>query len=197
MISLHYPSKPSHNTKLRHYLRLKRRKLCDTQQLNASLKLQRQLLSLPIWSNARNVALYTATDGEISLAPLTRWLWRHSKNAYLPVIDQGRLVFSIITPGNQYQFNRYHIAEPAHTRTVHAQDLDVIIVPLVGFDHQGNRLGMGGGFYDRTLADTASNPYLIGVGHSCQYSTQIERQAWDVTMDGIATPERVFIANQP
>ena len=80
---------------------------------------------------------------------------------------------------------------------LYAHALDVILLPLLGFDRNGNRLGFGGGFYDATLAglrlrDAASTPLLVGVGYAAQEVAAIAPQPWDVRLDYIAT-ERELI----
>lgn len=94
--------------------------------------------------------------------------------------------------------NRYGILEPqlncSHVSPV--AQLDMILMPLVAFDSKGNRLGMGGGFYDRTLAhlpkNKAQRPTLIGIAHQCQFVDALPVASWDIPLDYIITDERIY-----
>ena len=89
--------------------------------------------------------------------------------------------------------NRFGIKEPIDGSPSSAQTLDLILIPLVGFDQRGNRLGMGGGFYDRTLAfklKTPQRPNLIGLAHECQRVEHLETDPWDIPMTGILTSHK-------
>ena len=95
--------------------------------------------------------------------------------------------------------NRFGIQEPACSprHWVRAWQLDLILLPLVAFDESGNRLGMGGGFYDRSLAYRQSRthsrrPRLIGLAHELQRVEQLATNSWDIPLDMIATEKRVF-----
>lgn len=98
--------------------------------------------------------------------------------------------------------NVYGIPEPRYRnrRIHHAVELDLLLVPLVGFDASCNRLGMGGGFYDHTLAHLSHarhyrRPKLIGVAHECQRVDAIERFPWDVPLDLVITETRRYARN--
>ena len=104
-----------------------------------------------------------------------------------------RTLFVRYRQGDRLQRNRWGILEPRlqARRRVPARTLDVVLVPLVGFDAQGNRLGMGKGFYDRTFSFRAAarrqRPLLVGLAHECQRVESLERQAWDIRMDRIVS----------
>src|SRR5699024_7215783 len=118
----------------------------------------------------RHIAVYQARDGEMDPLPaLSRHRFRGAR-LYLPVLDpvyRGRLRFHLWRQEERLRANRFGIGEPRHwQRGRAAWALDAILIPLVGFDDRGHRLGMGGGFYDRTLADLARRPRrprLIGI----------------------------------
>ena len=89
--------------------------------------------------------------------------------------------------------NQFGIAEPKLdcSKVCPVQSLDIIFTPLVAFDSSGNRLGMGGGFYDRTLAACkARGPALVGLAHQCQQSDALPHAPWDVPLHAIATPQK-------
>jgi 5-formyltetrahydrofolate cyclo-ligase len=118
-------------------------------------------------------------------------LRRRGKQLYLPVVPplpRRRLEFAAFLPGGCWRNNRFGIAEPSHTQRVQAHRLDLVLTPLVGYTPLGARLGMGGGFYDRSFAYRHSRrtqqPRLLGVGFSCQQCAQLPQAPWDVRLDG-------------
>jgi len=143
------------------------------------------------------VAIYWPADGEINLAPLVERSWNMGKTLYLPVLSgprRGLLRFARYTRQCRLIKNRYGIPEPslAGGQRLLAAQLDLLIMPLVAMDEQGNRIGMGGGYYDQTLQNIAARalqPALIGVGYQFQLIENIEPQPWDVTLNWLATDQ--------
>jgi 5-formyltetrahydrofolate cyclo-ligase len=187
---------------LRLELRARRKALNPTQQTQASLHLLRQLMQVPQFMRARNVALYMANDGEIDPEPIIRQLWKMDKHSYLPVLRPGKsreLWFVEYTQDALLNKNRFGIPEPDF-RTQHkipAQLLDVVLMPLVGFDRSGARLGMGGGFYDATFAfkqkKNIGKPALIGLAHACQEVESLTTASWDIPLFAIATDREIIL----
>lgn len=182
---------------IRASLRKKRRALTQHQQLIAEQALYQQLVKQAWFQAASDIGFYWPADGEISPLTTLNWCLDNDKTCYLPIVTDPHddktpaLVFQSFEASTELNLNRFKIPEPSlkQTSTVQATQLDVIIVPLVGFNRAGFRLGMGGGYYDRVLSQPDSGPakpLLIGVGHSCQES-QFPVQAWDVAMDFIVT----------
>ena len=123
-----------------------------------------------IFHHNQHFACYLAQDGEIDTALFIEHIFEYKKCCYLPTLDQDHMLFARYVLGDHLRANRFNILEPDITQANHrdAKDMDVILTPLVGFDDQGQRLGMGGGFYDRTLAFLAHrshrHPLLVGFG---------------------------------
>lgn len=148
---------PPTRPQLRRLLRNARRALTPAQQSQAAAGLYRQLAQHPLFRRARHIALYLPNDGEIDPRLLLREAHKRGKHVYLPVLHawpRTRMVFQRFEPGERLRPNRFRIPEPVverkRQRPIWA--LDLILLPLVGFDEVGGRLGMGGGFYDRSLA---------------------------------------------
>lgn len=188
--------------KLRLELRARRRALNSTQQAQASLFLLRHLMQLPQFMRARHVALYIANDGEIDPAPIAEQLWKMEKHCYLPVLRPGKgkgMWFVEYTPDALLTKNRFGIPEPdfRQQHKLPATLLDVALMPLVGFDRTGARLGMGGGFYDTTfafkLSKKANKPYLIGLAHNCQQVDSLTTESWDIPLFAIATDQEIIL----
>ncbi len=143
-----------------------------------------------------------AADGEIDPWNAILSAWRRHKNVYVPVVSHlgwERLWFVPATPDCTWKTNRFGIPEPVISRRwwLRASSLDIILLPLVAFDEQGNRLGMGGGFYDRALAFLLNRQYLrqprlYGLAHSFQQTDELPKRHWDVPLDGIITEQQVL-----
>ncbi|MDF1622320.1 5-formyltetrahydrofolate cyclo-ligase [Pseudohongiella nitratireducens] len=189
-----------HNRQLRRSLRLRRNQVSHFQQQTAASHICQRVARLPAWQGARRIALYCASDGEVNPHLLMSMAWQQGKQVYLPVLHpfkSGRMVFVRVKPGTSLQRNRWGIDEPrlCLRNSIPAAHLDLVLVPLVGFDGEGRRLGMGKGFYDRAFAFRQSGtkrPILVGLGHDCQEvpAGEIFEAAWDVRLDKLVTPER-------
>ncbi|WP_457788273.1 5-formyltetrahydrofolate cyclo-ligase [Pseudomonas sp. PL-6] len=187
------PSRPQ----LRRLLRQRRRSLSRSQQRRAARDLYRQLAQHPRFRRARDIALYLPTDGEIDPRPLLAAAQKRGKRTYLPVLSawpRTKMVFQRVTRHEKLAGNRFRILEPrpqpARQRKVWA--LDLVLLPLVGFDARGGRLGMGGGFYDRSLAylhrrKNWHKPTLLGLAHECQRVDELALASWDVPLQATVT----------
>ncbi|UXI01726.1 5-formyltetrahydrofolate cyclo-ligase [Photobacterium sp. TY1-4] len=192
------PSSPRQH--IRQHIRLRRRALTPAQQQQASEDLLTQFQQAESALQARHIALYLANDGEIDTRPLIAWLWQQEKSVYLPVLhpfSKGQLLFLHYTPATRMTTNKYQIEEPRLdirlVKPVH--ELDLICTPLVAFDSTGQRLGMGGGYYDRTLNrwhHERQGPQPLGLAHDCQQVDVLPFEAWDVPLPEILTPSCHF-----
>ena len=192
------PPASSLRQQLRQSLRARRRALSPAQQRKAARALARRLAQLPALRDARRIALYWPNDGEIDVRGLRCQHGFLHRDFYLPVLrafPASTLVFVRWHGGRRLHRNRFGIPEPRGARRP-AQAMDAILMPLTGFDAAGNRLGMGGGFYDRTLAFCRRvprpHPLLVGVAHACQQVTHLPVQGWDVPLATVVTDCRVF-----
>ncbi|MBA1261895.1 5-formyltetrahydrofolate cyclo-ligase [Stutzerimonas stutzeri] len=188
---------------LRRLLRHERRNLSPTQQRLAAQRLHRQLAQHPLFRRARHIALYLPNDGEIDPRPLLRAAQKMGKATYLPVLNawpRTRMVFQRILPGERLKPNRFGIAEPifCQARQQPVWTLDLLLMPLVGFDEHGGRLGMGGGFYDRSLAyrsrrKKSHKPTLLGLAHECQKVDRLPLASWDVDLQAAVTDRSWYV----
>lgn len=177
---------------LREGLRESRRALPAGQRIAAADTLARHLLELPFAPQSGYVAGYWAMDGEIALHA---WQLRLPRECVycLPVLcDDQRLRFAPWRPGDDLVSNRYGIPEPdvAASSLLEPAEMSVVVMPLVGFDERGNRLGMGGGWYDRSFAFRHENrapPYLVGAAFALQQIPAMRAQPWDVRLDAVCT----------
>ena len=190
---------------LRKALREQRNALTANQQQHASQAVLDNLLSLPAITRATSIACYLPNDGEVDLTSFINTCWKlppgDKKITTLPVLHpvcKGHLLFLQYNDSTLMRANKYGIEEPALAcnQVVPTPHHHVVLMPLVGFDSSGNRLGMGGGYYDRTLSHIHSRkarPQLIGIAHDCQQVDQLPVQAWDIPVDAIITPTQQLI----
>jgi 5-formyltetrahydrofolate cyclo-ligase len=182
---------------IRNQIRQLRRALSEAEQLQAADQLLLRFREFLADHPARCVALYLSFDGEISTQPLINWCWSQHIDVCLPILDPdqpGHLLFMPYTPHSPLTKNRFNIDEPVFIPelVVDKTAIDVIFTPLVAFDQAGHRLGMGGGFYDRTLESwqQQGRPFPVGLAHDCQQLPQIPTDAWDIPLPALLTPSR-------
>lgn len=182
---------------IRNHIRRQRRRLSASQQADAAEALAHRLLADPRIAAAGSLALFLPFDGELDTRPLIETFWRRGQRVYLPVLhpfSPGHLLFLRYKADTPLGVNRLHISEPRLdvTQLLPARQLDILFTPLVAFDGHGQRLGMGGGFYDRTLRHWRRDAgfYPIGLAHDCQQVEEIPVEPWDIPLPEIFTPAR-------
>ena len=181
-------------------MRDRRRGLTAGERARASEKLCRRITRHPGFIRADRVGIYFPNDGEIDPTALAKA--GTSRRFFLPVLPppgERRLWFSPWAPGRRLIANRYGILEPASRTRIRAQDLDLLLSPLVAFDRAGGRVGMGGGFYDASLnfliGKSRGHPVrAYGVAYSFQQIGLIPRKDWDVPLHGVFT-DSTFISS--
>lgn len=177
---------------LRHELRGKRRAIIASERIAAAEQLAGHLLALPCAPSSGYVAGYWAMDGEIALHA---WQLRLPPSLVycLPVLHaDNSLRFAPWRPGDPLVANRFGIPEPdvSASSLLDASALAMIVLPLVGFDAHGQRLGMGGGWYDRSLALRLGHhapPWLVGAAFAMQQLDVLAAEPWDVPLDAVCT----------
>ena len=192
---------------LRKQIRQQRRALSDSEREHAAFLLCERIAASRAFKQSKHIAFYLTNDGEIDLSLLIKHAWQQGKHCYLPVLAEPntkRLWFIPYTPNTKLINNRFGIPEPIHTNRMRLRktlSLDLILMPLVAFDPQGNRVGMGGGFYDRTLAFLRQRKYwhkptLLGVAYDFQKQEQLKTNQWDVPLQAVATEKDLYRGNQ-
>lgn len=195
------PRDPASGNKppLRRRIRAARSALSPATARAASFKAVHRLWSLPCLARARRLAIYLPANGELDCTPLAVQAWRRGRQVFLPVIAGSELRFAPFHPRSALRANRFGIPEPVAPRRAWrtAHELDVIVAPLVAFDLRGRRLGMGGGFYDRTLAfltrrSRTRRPHFIALAFELQKIAELHSDAWDVRLDAVVTESETY-----
>lgn len=185
-------------SQLRKEIRQRRNLLSVTEQSNAAIALTERLSSHNQIQQAKRIAIYLSNDGELSTAHFIDWCWQNKKEVYLPVVhpfSRGNLLFLHYQQDTKLVSNIYGILEPQLdvTKVCPLQQLDIICTPLVAFDNAGARLGMGGGFYDRSLAQWQQTKiYPVGLAHDCQRVEKVPTESWDIPLPEIITPSKNY-----
>ena len=187
------------SSKIRQQIRSQRRSLSEEEQHHNAKNLSKQIQRTNVFRYAKKVALYLSNDGEIDPSFIIQQAWNMGKQVYLPVLSplKNQLYFSPYQYDSKMKPNRFGILEPDCNpkNWTSAQQLDVLFLPLVAFDSRGNRIGMGGGFYDRSLAYLSMRKYfrkpkLIGLAHEIQQQESLKHEKWDIPLNQIITEKR-------
>lgn len=189
---------------LRKRLRQQRADLAPRERVQAAAAIVAALEQIPEFLVDPRIAGYWAVGGEVPLNIVQMRLVARDQRYFLPRLDaDGSLEFAAWQAGAALAPNRFGIPEPAaDAAPCAARELDVVLVPLLGFDRKGNRLGMGAGYYDRTFAwlrDQArpAQPLLVGIGYHFQEVSELAAQPWDVPLDYIATERELIACVEP
>ena len=183
---------------MRQHNRKRRAELGSQQLESAAEALARRIIELEIYRQSSKLAVYFAVNGEISLDPVIDHALAAGKQVYLPNLDKQSLRFSPYFREQKMRINNFRLPEPdvGDDEMLQPAELDLVLAPLVVFDQNRNRIGMGGGFYDRSFAmrksPKVSVPVLIGVAHELQKVEQIIPEEWDVRLDMVVTERAIY-----
>lgn len=162
-------------------------------------RISRRLWRLGVLARCRRLACYVAVRQEAGCGDVITAAWSRGREVYLPVLRARELAFAPYRPGTRMVRNRYGIPEPAADGMdwCRSARLDVVLLPVVGFDLSGTRLGMGGGYYDRTFRfllhrQRWHRPWLIGIAYDFQRVDALPRRCWDVSLDAVVTERHVY-----
>ncbi len=167
---------------------LQRRVSQPAQEVQAlSLQAQEALLAEKVWDKAQRVALYMATKGEVQTQKIIEHAWQHGKDVYFPRCNsnqQGQMDFIACHTMQDLTQGKYGIWEPKPTLPIPNQEalhLDILLIPGIAFTRQGQRLGFGGGYYDRFLSKAEKQKTLyVALAFSWQILEELPTQAWDI-----------------
>ena len=180
--------------KLRMQLKERRALLSSQYKDAASRKFAAHFWEMPFTKRARRIAIYMPTRGEIDCQPIIEMAWMRKKLIFAPILRGKQINFAPLNPDSTMELNRYNILEPVHSKhsLVKPRQLDIVIVPLLAFDSNLNRLGMGGGYYDRSFAFSKRNqhwrhPRLVGAAYSFQHVNSLRAAPWDVPLHCVIT----------
>ena len=185
---------------IRKTLLTQRRAITAETREQAAEAASRLLVAHSLFNTSQHIACYLGQADEFDCTPIIQAIWQAGKNCYLPIIIslKNTLAFSAYHENDLLKLNKYSIREPiVNNKIIAPEKLDLVIVPLVGFDLHGHRIGMGGGYYDRTFAfknktSLVIKPYLVGLAYELQKSSEIPHDNWDVSLQSIITERKIY-----
>jgi len=185
---------------MRRELRIARQALAPSVRAAAAEAAAGLIARLPQYQAAQRISVYMAVDNELDPTPLVKRALADRKKVYLPGVpslNDQPLLFLPYEPDTKMSMNRLRIMQPAATGgEIAPRGLDLVMVPLVAFDMHGDRLGMGGGFFDRSFAFLKDGkiraPLLIGMAYECQKVKKIPAEHWDVPLAGVVTEQQFY-----
>ncbi|HEC72536.1 MAG TPA: 5-formyltetrahydrofolate cyclo-ligase [Thermoplasmatales archaeon] len=169
-----------------------RKKLSHNEVLEISKKIEEKLFSLKEFQKASTILFYVSYDNEVYTHDMIKRCLHSGKNIVVPVSDTKNeiLILSKLENWHDLEKGSYGILEPKKIIKISPSELDLIIVPGVGFDEKGNRLGHGKGYYDKLLQK--SNVKTIGLAFECQIVEKITTGQNDIPVDIIITEKRII-----
>lgn len=175
-----------------------RRALSASEVQESSIRVLNALMNHPYLQQPRTIASYMSFAGEIDTVSINQKLKEHSHQICLPIINpelKGIMDFYSYDDDSQLVLNNFKILEPLKDEKHYVRPdlLEVIVVPLVGFNEKGDRLGMGGGYYDRMLKKISANCLILGLAYDFQLVPELKGQHWDMPLDEIITPSKHYI----
>lgn len=189
---------PIELTQLRKQLRKQRRQLSPYQQQQSEQQILQRLRRVPEFKHATRVGIYLHAFGEIHTRLIIDYCFHQKKSVYFPMIcNMNQRLVWVKVSRKQFQNKRFSrhplgMQEPMASRGLHVSHLDFLLMPLLACDQYGTRIGMGGGFYDKTLASAPHHrPFRLGLAHHFQLVPQtLFREKWDQPLDGLLTPQQ-------
>ena len=164
-----------------------------SERARASRRITDQFLNSRYFLCSTTIACYVPTWDEVDTSAIIERAWCAKKRVFLPVTAaHGRMFFRETLPETDLARSDFGLWEPVSGTLIDANELDVVVTPLVAFDTERNRIGMGGGYFDRTFAFLANRshwlrPKLIGVAFECQRVQKITRNPWDIPVFRVFT----------
>jgi len=173
--------------------------LSEKDKQQAAFQAMKLLVNSELFLKSTHIAAYLATSHEIDCKFIIEAIWQHHKNCYIPVINNQNktLSFHLYTKQSPLKPNKFGILEPVNSITFKTNKLHLVIMPLLGFDLQGQRLGRGAGFYDKTFAflnkPQQNQPLLLGLGYTIQCISTLPIDSWDIKLNGMLTEKSLII----
>ena len=185
---------------VRRNFRSSRLELTKGARLDAQIKIIKELSLIPSLNLRKSIAVYSASDGEPDIKEWYELANTRGTSILMPrVLEKHKLAFHLYQGEEKLERNKYGIAQPsASSPQADKNSIDAFIVPLVSYDLQGNRLGMGGGYYDRYLSkyEKINRPLILGLAFAVQCSdSPLTTNLWDIKLDGVVTEMGLTIFN--
>ncbi len=185
--------------KLRQQIRSLRQQLSKEQCFKAGQLLAQQFQQHFVDQDFKKIAVYLQNDNELDTSVLIERFFQSNNQVYLPKVSEdgsNQLQFLHYHSNSRLQNNRFGIPEPVSDDIIDLQNIDLLLIPLTVFDLSGNRIGMGGGYYDRALSKLSDKkPLLVGIAYDFQQVEECPVESFDQPLQMILTPTRAIAFN--
>jgi len=168
--------------------RLARARLSNHERYIASELIADKVVRSCWFQRAAIIACYLSTADEVATWTIIKRAWDMKKRIFAPVLKKNDFMqFCELTTDTNIRVNHFGLAEPDSDRIIAPRSLDIVITPVVAFDDTGHRVGMGGGYFDRTFSFLRDrrflfHPKLIGIAFACQRVEEIAPNPWDIPL---------------
>lgn len=189
-------------SQLRQYGREIRASLDEPTREVASSVITKKVVASAWFQRAEYIGCYLSARDEVNTWEIISRSWKMKKRVFAPICEKtSRMQFHEVSPDTDLCLNRYGIFEPVGGETVTARMLDIVIAPVVAFDREHNRIGMGGGYFDRTFSflhhrSAWLHPKLVGLAFACQQVQKITPNPWDIRLFGTITENEANTTGQ-
>jgi len=181
------------NSKLRSHALKARRSMSFDERRVASKIINHKVISSREFHAARSVGCYLPMHDEVDPSEIIARAWRANKRVFCPVMEKrGNMVYRFLGKDTTLLRNSFGLWEPFDSEIISARQLDLVVTPLVAFDKNNHRIGMGGGYFDRCFSylrhrRSWRSPKLLGVAFACQEVDKIDPNAWDIPLYGVCS----------
>lgn len=181
---------------IRQQMRRQRSALSAADCRALSLAASRRIRTQAWYVRSKTIAGYMPQGRELDIRPVLAHALRRGARTYLPRLsrEDGLMQLCEFNAHSELPANHLGIPEPDGSATP-LETLNLVLLPLVAFDLKGNRLGQGGGYYDRLLGNIGGwgKPLLVGVAYDFQRAEQLPCESWDVPLDAVVTPSAIHL----
>lgn len=178
---------------------LEKRMALSSQEINNyNRRILENFQTFPLQKSSKILVYYPIeTYHEVNTIPIIEYLWSRNMEVYLPKISGENMQAFLYTPETLLLTHQWKMKEPEGSKALEAQKLNMVILPLLACDWQGNRVGFGKGFYDRYLATCRSEVIKLGLSFFPPIEQKIPIDSWDIPLNYCVTPERIvsFLPN--
>jgi 5-formyltetrahydrofolate cyclo-ligase len=173
-----------------------RRGMSDDARATASRIICRRLCYSREFYASKSIACYVPMHDEVDTHEIIERAWRANKRVFVPILrSNSKMMFCRIDPESELERNSFGLWEPTRGLLIEPRELDLVVTPTVAFDNRKNRIGMGGGYFDRCFSFLRNRkhwlrPKLVGVAFQCQEVEKISPNPWDIRLYRVITDKK-------
>lgn len=170
-----------------------KRKQLSTEEVNQiSLQIFENLKSMKIWNNSTfHIFIPILNQKEINTLPLVQHLFELRKNVVVPKIENDKMISCLIDPNTEFQSGKFNVPEPQEFQIIESKEIEVVFMPMIICDKMGNRVGYGGGYYDRFLKECRIDVIKIGLNFFGPIDKIEDVFESDIALDYCATRDEI------